>query len=164
MDGDISALLKQVMENPQFGAMVDSMKGQLGGEGGSMELSGVMEKLPALMHTLGPMLGAMRTGQHAGDSVPGGEAVPAAAVVEEAKEEPAAAPAGVQDQVRSGEKPLFGHGFSRPGSRDKRNKLLSALKPYLSPARCSLVDRAMSAMQLGELLGTVMPGDGPGEG
>ncbi len=153
MDGDISALLKQVMENPQFGAMVDSMKGQLGGDGGSLDLSGMLEKLPTLMNVLGPMMGSGGTGQNTG------EAVPAAAVAEEEKAEPAAAPVGAQNQLRLGEKPFF-----KPGSRDKRNKLLAALKPYLSPARCSLVDRAMSAMQLGELLGTVMPGDGQGQG
>ncbi len=159
MDGDISALLKQVMENPQFGAMVDSMKGQLGGEAGGLDVSGVMEKLPTLMNVLGPMMGSMGAGQNAGNGAPVEDAVPAAAVVEEASPEPTAAPVGTQNQVRPGEKPFF-----KPGSRDKRNKLLSALKPYLSPARCSLVDRAMSAMQLGELLGTVMPGEGQGQG
>ena len=56
--------------------------------------------------------------------------------------------------------------FLQPGNKDKRNKLLSALKPYLSPARCTLIDKTMNAMQIGEVLGvmqsaqSVTPPDG----
>ncbi len=157
MDGDISALLKQVMENPQFGAMVDSMKGQLGGDGGTLDLSGVMDKLPTLMNVLGPMMGQM--GQNPASDATKEEAVPAASVENEPPAEAVATSAVPQNPIGLGNGPFF-----KPGSRDKRNKLLAALKPYLSPARCSLVDRAMSAMQLGELLGTVMPGEVPGKG
>lgn len=39
------------------------------------------------------------------------------------------------------------------GDPGNRNRLLSALKPYLSPERGMLIDRAMSAMQFGEMLG-----------
>jgi hypothetical protein len=64
---------------------------------------------------------------------------------------------GKADAPADGFKLPGGNFFFKPGSREKRNKLLSALKPYLSPARCAIVDRAMSAMQLGEILGTMTP-------
>ncbi len=149
MDGDLSTMLRQVMENPQFGSMVETVKKQMGGADGNMDLSAMMEKLPALMGVLGPMMG--NTSGTDGESASEGMAEAAETEAEPAKAEEKGEVAGL---LGGGQLPFF-----KPGSRDKRNKLLAALKPYLSPARCSVVDRAMSAMQLGELLGTVMPGE-----
>lgn len=138
-------MLRQVMENPQFGAMVQAVKNQLGAEGeGTPDPGKIMEKMPDLLSVLGPMLG-------------GGE--------KDTKENSHGEKAE-QEEVRVHEEaavdssavfPPVLQQFFKPGSREKRNRLLAALKPYLSPARCALVDKAMSAMQMGELLGTVMP-------
>ncbi len=147
MDTELSTLLRQVMDSPGFGTMVDSMKNQLGGSDGNLDLSGVMEKLPALMQMLGPMMQS---------APPQPEPVP---TVDPPTPEPTSTNTTSVESEPAIPIPKAATAFFKPGSRDKRNKLLSALKPYLSPARCSLVDRAMSAMQLGELLGTVMPGE-----
>lgn len=146
MDGDMTALLRQVMENPQFGAMVQAMKTQMGGEDGGIDPAKIMDKMPDLMAALGPMMGAAQKEASAGER--------AEDTAETKEEEPAGkAPSS---KIPEGAANL-GTVFFRPDSRDKRNKLLAALKPYLSPARCALVDRTMSAMQMGELLGTVVP-------
>ena len=57
----------------------------------------------------------------------------------------------------SGQKSLFGD----PGNR---NRLLGALKPYLSPERGVLIDRALSAMQFGEMLGNAGENRAKGSG
>ena len=145
MEGDISEMLRQVMENPQFGAMVQAVKSQLGTDSDGMpDTTGIMEKMPDLLAALAPMMG--------GES-------------EKEKSDPATEETGEAQETDGVEKRTEGASslppvlqqFFRPGSREKRNRLLAALKPYLSPARSALVDRAMSAMQMGELLGTVMP-------
>lgn len=146
MDNDMAAVLRQVMENPQFGNMVQTLKAQMGGEDGGIDPAKMMEKLPDLMTMLGPMMGS---GVKESMSDAGGEKV----VTEE--REDAVQPEAVV--MGMGENGNLAAKFFRPENRDKRNRLLAALKPYLSPARCTIVDRAMSAMQMGELLGTVVP-------
>ena len=42
--------------------------------------------------------------------------------------------------------------FFRPGSREKRNKLLSALKPYLSRNRCEIIDKCVSVIQITDIV------------
>jgi len=145
MDGDISEMLRQVMENPQFGAMVQAVKNQMGTDGdGTPDPAKIMEKMPDLLSVLGPMLGG--GGTDTKENFQGEKAEP-----EEEHE------TGEAEADSSAGFPPVLQQFFKPDSREKRNRLLAALKPYLSPARCALVDKAMSAMQMGELLGTVMP-------
>ena len=152
MDGDIAGMLRQVMENPQFGNMMQAVKGQIGSADGTVDPAKMMEKLPEMMTVLGPVMqGMLQAGDEktkldtgdTGKTEAGQEKIPDAAEKEDTL------------QGSGGENP--GMLLFRPGSREKRNKLLAALKPYLSPARCAMVDRAMSAMQLGEILGTMAP-------
>lgn len=158
MDGDISQMLRQVMENPQFGSMMQAAKSQMG----DMDPAKMMEKLPEMMTVLGPMMKGIL---QEGDSAAGGEQGKAAAGESDvqAGEAQEGQPGKEETAEGKADTPADGTGFFggnmlfRPGSREKRNKLLSALKPYLSPARCAIVDRAMSAMQLGEILGTMTP-------
>lgn len=160
MDGDISQMLRQVMENPQFGSMMQAAKSQMG----DMDPAKMMEKLPEMMTVLGPMMkGILQEGDSAAAEGQKKEAEGESETVRKegkmqeemaGKEETAE---GKADAPADGFKLPGGNFFFKPGSREKRNKLLSALKPYLSPARCAIVDRAMSAMQLGEILGTMTP-------
>ena len=86
----------------------------------------VSAKLPEVLSTFGPMLSGLM-----GNA---GEGKNAETKSNEAPGKPAP------------QKSILGD----PGNR---NRLLSALKPYLSPERGMLIDRAMSAMQFGEMLG-----------
>ena len=49
------------------------------------------------------------------------------------------------------------------GDPGNRNRLLTALKPYLSRERGVLIDRALSAMQFGEMLGSAGDKSGGGD-
>lgn len=159
MDGDLSGMLRQVMENPQFGQMIQAMKAQMGTDGnGGVDPAKVMEKMPEMMAMLGPVLGNMGQPDSKPESSAAGNTDTAEKGEEKSEETGQTEEASQEINHSDGTQfSQFGSMFFRPGSREKRNKLLSALKPYLSPARCALVDRAMSAMQMGELLGTVAP-------
>lgn len=164
MEGDISEMLRQIMGNPQFGSMVQAVKAQMGGEGDSMpDPAKIMEKMPEMMAALGPLLsssGAREKGQQdEPERAEESEKQEGTQASSPSAEKENAASDREPDRVAENGLPPVMQQFFRPGSREKRNRLLSALKPYLSPARCILIDRAMSAMQMGELLGTVMPQD-----
>lgn len=127
--------LAQILANPAFATMVQNLRQQMGkGEAGVPDMTMIMEKLPAMLSMLSGGNGSKETEEKAAE-ISDTESVGTA---------PAAGEATMLPQL-----------FFRPEVRDKRNKLLSALKPYLSPARGAMIDRAMSAMQLGELLGTM---------
>jgi len=149
MDGDIAGMLRQMMENPQFGNMMQAVKSQVGDGDGTVDPAKMMEKLPEMMKTLGPMLQGMMPG-----AVPE-ETAGTEKAFDGKKEE--AVQNSEKEKESGGDGEAAGRFLFRPDSRDKRNKLLAALKPYLSPARCAIVDRAMSAMQLGEILGMMAP-------
>lgn len=168
MAQDISEMLGQMLENPGlaeilespgFAAMVQNLRQ---GMGDTLDMGALMEKLPAMMAMLSGMNGTV-----------GAQAETKATVVSTPEtEEMGANSATVSATEGDGREEMPGaekaeasvlpmQVLFRPEARDKRNKLLSALKPYLSPARCAMIDRAMSAMQLGELLGTMgSPGVG----
>ncbi|MBQ3590666.1 MAG: hypothetical protein II979_01890 [Clostridia bacterium] len=158
MDGDIAGMLRQVMENPQFGNMMEAVKTQMGGGDGTADPAKIMEKLPQMMAVLGPVMQGMlqETGGESSETVSGDrkESGGEEQVPPELSEIPEPEK-GEKERGDSGRNP--GMLLFRPDSREKRNRLLAALKPYLSPARCAMVDRAMSAMQLGEILGTMAP-------
>lgn len=132
--------LAQILANPAFATMVQNLRQQMGkGEAGVPDMTMIMEKLPAMLSMLSGGNGSKETEQKAAEiSKAESMGTPVAGTA------PAADEATMLPQL-----------FFRPEVRDKRNKLLSALKPYLSPARGAMIDRAMSAMQLGELLGTM---------
>ena len=52
MDGDIAGMLRQVMENPQFGNMMEAVKTQMGEGDGPVDPAKMMEKLPEIMTLL----------------------------------------------------------------------------------------------------------------
>lgn len=155
MAQDLSEMLGQVMEDPQFAAMVQKLRQQMGNTE-PPDLASLLEKLPAMMTMLSGM------GQAAGGNTTETKEAKADASVSgtapdlSAPDSSAPDSSGGEKEKAETEGPaVLGQVLFRPEARDQRNKLLSALKPYLSPNRCAMIDRAMSAMQLGELLGTM---------
>jgi len=143
---DISALLQQVMETPGVGEWIGTMQKQMTGESGGKS-GGIppqmMEKLPEILTMLGS------TGNGSGKNQSESEEI--AETAQDPGEDE-----GSTHTVSDGPAGILGS-FLDGKNRKKRNQLLVALKPYLSPNRCEILDRAMSAMQLGELLGDMYP-------
>lgn len=144
MAQDLSEMLGQVMEDPQFAAMVQKLRQQMGNTE-PPDMASLLEKLPAMMTMLSGM------GQAAGGNTTEANGAKADAVVSGTAPDTMDA----KEKTETEGPAVLGQVLFRPEARDQRNKLLSALKPYLSPNRCAMIDRAMSAMQLGELLGTM---------
>ena len=130
MTEDIGAAVERIMRDPAFAGLVK----ELGG-GDSADL---MSRLPEVMKTIGPILGA------AGET--GAEQEREERKETEASPDPApvkpetAAPVPVE---------VLG---KKPFSRSNAEKLFLALKPYLGNRRRDMVDRCVSVMQMSELL------------
>ena len=125
MDADLTKKVNDIMANPEFQSLVRELRG-----GDDMpDAAEVSAKLPEVLSTFGPMLSGLM-----GNAGNGKNDAPEA----KSSEKPG---------KPSGQKSILGD----PGNR---NRLLGALKPYLSPERGMLIDRALSAMQFGEMLGT----------
>ena len=136
---DLGAAVERIMADPAFSKMVKELGG---GDGGDL-----MEKLPRVMETLGPMLGgSVHEGEGAekaesrnddgGDSKPGpvgGE--------QTAPPQTGIAPDGIPAAIGR-----------RAWNRSDAEKLFLALKPYLGERRRDLADRCVSLLQMGELL------------
>ena len=133
---DLGAAVERIMADPAFSKMVK----ELGG-GDGVDL---MEKLPRVMETLGPLLGGSG-GESAGKKDTGGEST--------VPETMQASSEGTGETVRTdiyGSIPaLIGR---KPYNRSDAEKLFLALKPYLGQRRRELADRCVSLMQMGELL------------
>lgn len=168
MAQDLSEMLGQMLENPglaqmlakpEFAAMVQNLRQ---GMGDTPDVGALMEKLPAMMAMLSGRngtAGAQNGTKTTNVLTPGTEEMGANSATVSATEGDGREETPGAEKAETSAVPM--QVLFRPEARDKRNKLLSALKPYLSPARCAMIDRAMSAMQLGELLGTM---GGPGMG
>jgi len=146
MDGDLNAMVQNILQNPEFTALVKEIRTQNGADG-EVDTAKVMDKLPE-------MLAAFGLQNREGKQEPSQGEESSQESQRNAPENPTKASAqntsGVSDGI-----PSVLAGFLKPGGQEKRNKLLCALKPYLSPARCSLIDKAINAMQLGEVLGVM---------
>ena len=135
MDADLTKKVNDIMANPEFQALVRELRG-----GDDMpDAAEVSAKLPEALAAFGPMLSGLMGNTEDGKK---GTAEP------KSDEKPGKV---------SGQKSLFGD----PGNR---NRLLGALKPYLSPERGVLIDRALSAMQFGEMLGNAGENRAKGSG
>ena len=145
---DLGAAVERIMADPAFSRMVKELGG---GDGGDL-----MEKLPKVMETLGPMLGGGNGGE-AVPSSPGSSGTRAAPAESSGTAEPGAEP-GAESGAESGAGPampadgILSKAGSRPYNRSDAEKLFLALKPYLGERRRELADRCVSLMQMGELM------------
>ena len=120
---DLSSVIRKIIENPEFAGMVSELRGDGNIEGTSQEM---LSKLPDVMAMVQPMIEAAES--------------------EEKKQNPE----GKEENWEKREKniPIL------PGKYDKTRaeKLMYALKPYLNPSRCEMIDKCISVMQLGDVM------------
>ena len=120
---DISAMISKLMQNDEFSNMVKELRGRDNGAGDGAD---IMDKLPEIMSMLSPMIGDTNNdGQK--DSGNSTENIGA---------------------VQPKKSPRIDSKFDR----GRASKLMSALKPYLSSERCTMIDKCMSVMQIGDIM------------
>lgn len=117
MNGDLTEMLKKIIENPEFSGMVGELRGDGDGESAARDM---MEKLPGIMEMVKPMLGS---GVSEENSTP----------KEKAEKQETTMVMKKYDKARA-------------------EKLMCALKPYLKPARCEMIDKCLSVMQIGDVM------------
>ena len=140
MADDIASMVEKIMGNPEFREMVKELRGEDAPPDGDL-----MRRLPEVMGALSPILGSVGSRKE----VPPGDGNGAGGETE-------AAPSPV---VRGGR-------FNRKNAE----RLLAALRPYLSDSRCGIIDKCVSVMQITELIdasgafGNLLPGSAGGDG
>lgn len=142
MDGDLSQMIQKIMQNPEFSNMVNELRGEMSGDkqsGTSEQQSGVsgqrsndditaemMSKLPDVMAMVSPLLGKSDSSK--------------------ASDKPH------DNSENHLEKGTKGHDKY---DKARAEKLLYAIKPYLSQTRCEMIDKCVSVMQLGDIMGAL---------
>lgn len=146
MNGDLSQIVNKIMSNPEFGNLVNELKNSdlAAGSSGGKEVSAddIMKKLPDVMG----MLGMNASGKEAHNDTED-QATPVSAVPQSIDSE----------KIEKAVKAL------KKMDNQKCEKLLGALKPYLSRERGEVIDKAVSVMKITDILGAIQevnPGDG----
>lgn len=137
MNGDLNQIVNKIMSNPEFGNLVNELKNSdlAAGNNGGKEISAdeVMKKLPEVMGMLG-----MNPSAQAKES--DDAEVKAASVV----------PQNIDtEKIDRAVKAL------KKMDNQKCEKLLGALKPYLSRERGEVINKAMSVMKITDILGAI---------
>ncbi len=133
---DISSIITKIIQNPEFAEMVSGMKGN--GESAGDVQREMLENLPGVMSMVSPLVSGKSGGdesEKSGDSGSDNNG-------DDAKQ--------TMKTVGSPAKPS-GKGSGKY-DKGKAEKLMYALKPYLSPERCRIIDRCVSLMQLTDVV------------
>jgi len=141
---DFSAVIRNIMANPEFAGMVSELRGE-NGKKSTEEITGdMMAQLPQILSAAAPMLASLSVGD-SGDKSP--ETPP---VKEDGEEDR-------DNRIKTEQ-----HTEILPKKYDKvrAEKLLYAIKPYLNPTRCSIIDKCVSVLQLTDVMGVLQGLDG----
>ncbi len=132
---DISSIITKIIQNPEFAEMVSGMKGD--GESAKDVQREMLENLPQVMSMVSPLVG----GNSGGESEKSGDSGSSGGGDE------------VKETVKTVNSPAKSTGkASGKYDKGKAEKLMYALKPYLSPERCRIIDRCVSLMQLSDVV------------
>lgn len=139
-NGDLTGMVEGIMKNPEFAELLNEIRGSSGGNDSKKKITTdeMLSHLPEVMAMLGPIAGAATA--DSGDKVNAEKNESETAETTEGKSVEAASVLA---------KP--------PKKYDKKRaeRLMSALKPYLNPGRCEIVDKCLSVMQLTDVVETL---------
>lgn len=125
MNGDLSEMLKKIIENPEFAGMVSELRGDGDSESASREM---LEKLPGVMEMVKPMLESGAAANH--------------------------------EEKKESDKQLNQPQVLKKYDKARAEKLMYALKPYLSTTRCEIIDKCVSVLQIGDVMSVLGGLDG----
>lgn len=127
--GDISAVINRIVSDPSFAEMVGRIKGD--SSASSEEISrDVSEKLPEVMAMLAPMM--QESDEKAGTE----------------PKNNAETENGRGGNVSSEKNGII----QKKYDKTKAEKLMTAIKPYLSKSRCEIIDKCVTVMQLTDVV------------
>lgn len=124
---DLTSVIEKIIQNPEFAGMVNSMRGESEQKNTADISKEMMNKLPGVMSMVSSMLNS------------DGE--------ENTKHKNS-------DESKKINSVLSGLNISRH-DKDKAEKLLRALRPYLNGNRCEIIDKCVSVMQITDVVGAL---------
>ena len=133
---DLTAMIQKIVQDPSFAGMVSELREDSSSASSGEISSEMMEKLPDVLSMLSPMLGSQ-------DDAPQEKE-------ENKKEEHGETRENTVQEKRKGMR--IEQILPKKYDKNKAEKLLHALKPYLSPSRCAIIDQCMSVMQLTDVM------------
>lgn len=142
-NGDLTGMVEGIMKNPEFAELLNEIRGKSGNGDSSKKITTeeMLSHLPDVMAMLGPIAGSATANSDE-------------ATKEEKKSEPNDFPS---DKKSEDENSSVQKVSASPKKYDKKRaeRLMSALKPYLNPGRCEIVDKCLSVMQLTDVVETL---------
>lgn len=128
----IAQMVEQIMKNPELTGIINELRG--GTEGApAVSQAEILSHLPDVMAMLKPM-----TGEASG-------AVPEIAEPSAQSSETAAP----QENVKAVS------AVPKKYDRNRAEKLMAALKPYLNETRCDIIDKCVSVLQITDIVGAM---------
>lgn len=138
-NNDLSSMIQKIMQNPEFAGMVSELRGE-DGKKSTEDITGeMMAHLPDVLAMVAPMLGNSTS---ASSEIPD---APENSVKEPDDKTKPTAPSEI---------------LPKKYDKAKAEKLLYAIKPYLSTSRCEIIDKCVSVMQLSDVMGALQGLDG----
>ena len=129
----IAQMVEQIMKNPELTGIINELRGGTDGAP-AVSQAEILSHLPDVMAMLKPM-----TGETSG-------AVPEI-TESSAQKSGSAAP---DENVKA-----VSAAVPKKYDRNRAEKLMAALKPYLNETRCDIIDRCVSVMQITDVVGAM---------
>lgn len=133
---DIAQMVEKIMKNPEFTGIVNELRGGTSGGAPQVSQNEILSHLPDVVSMLKPFIGDSGTNGGSGTGAPQGTQEPPPASSEPPKDQTVLAP------IRPPKK----------YDKSRAEKLMAALKPYLNPGRCEIIDKCVSVMQIGDVM------------
>ncbi|MBO5256834.1 MAG: hypothetical protein J6N32_13195 [Clostridia bacterium] len=130
---DLAGTVESIMSSPEFAGIINELRG--GGDSGNTQApplaqEDILSRLPEVMAMLKPLVG---TGASAESSAPPPKTDP----------EPETKPPEVKAVSAI---------LPKKYDKSRAEKLMAALKPYLSSNRCEIIDKCVSVMQITDVM------------
>jgi len=129
---DLAGTVESIMSSPEFAGIINELRG--GGDSGTTQApplaqEDILSRLPEVMAVLKPLVG---TGNSAEPSVP-------------PKTDP-------EPEQKPPESKAVSAILPKKYDKSRAEKLMAALKPYLSSSRCEIIDKCVSVMQITDVM------------
>lgn len=140
-ESSLAQMVEQIMKNPEFTGIVNELRGASGDAPAASPVSQteILSRLPDVMAMLGPLIGENNASS-------GGkpEDTPVTEAEKESLKPPEEEPSGAVSAFQP-----------KKYDRNRAEKLMAALKPYLNPNRCEIIDKCVSVIQITDIVGAL---------
>lgn len=140
-ESSLAQMVEQIMKNPEFTGIVNELRGASGDAPAASPVSQteILSRLPDVMAMLGPLIGENNASS-------GGkpEDTPVTEAEKESPKPPEEEPSGAVSAFQP-----------KKYDRNRAEKLMAALKPYLNPNRCEIIDKCVSVIQITDIVGAL---------